>query len=117
MRFERAAPVLALLFLLAACSSRRDEELIAVKSARSVAAEWAAVEQLAARSRLTSVYAAQIREQARDELKSDRQSLHDPNAPAAREVDAIRNAASPSAARLRAAARTLDEAGKSLEIQ
>jgi hypothetical protein len=106
-----ALPVLlTTLVLLAACSSQQDKELAAVKSAHSVTAEWAMIERLAAERKTTSVYAGEMRDQARDELKSERKSLR---GPAAEAVDAAQR--SPSAAPLAAAAQRLDQAEKQLE--
>ena len=106
-----ASPVLlATLALLAACSSQQDEQLAAVKSAHSVTAEWAAVERLAERSRVTNVYVGEMRDQAREQLQLERKSLP---GPAAQMVDEAQRA--PSADTLAAAAHKLDAEEKKLE--
>jgi hypothetical protein len=102
------------LALLTGCTSQRKEELKTVKSAHSVVAEWAAVEHLAAQRKLTPAYAGEMRDMAKDELRTDRRSLRDPAAPAARAIDSVMARPAPSAAALAAAARTLDKAEKSL---
>ena len=60
---------------LVACSSQSDKKLEAVKSARSVMAEWALVEQQAAHGRAQATDVDQMRQLARDELKTDAKSL------------------------------------------
>jgi hypothetical protein len=117
MRLAYSVPALIVLAVLAGCTSQRKEELATVKGAHSVTAEWAAVEHLATRKKLMPVYAREMRAMAKDELRSDRRSLRDPAAPAARAIDAVRARPAPSAAALAAAARTLDQAGKSLEAR
>jgi len=62
--------LIASVIALAACSSQADKQLEAVKSARSVLAEWALVEQQAAEGRAPATYAEQMRKIARDELKT-----------------------------------------------
>ena len=68
-------PLLLLPAALAACSSQADRELEAVKSARSVIAEWALVEEQASKGRAQNTYVAQMRQLARDQLKMDRKEL------------------------------------------
>lgn len=113
-----ASPVpLAVIALLAACSSQQDEVLAAVKGAHSVTAEWAATERLAARSQVTETYRREIGDMARGQLESDRRVLENPNDPAARAIDAVRRDPAPSAASLAAAAQALDKAEKQLEAR
>jgi hypothetical protein len=66
---------LSIALALAACASQSDKQLIAVKSARSVIAEWALVEQQAAKGRAQTTYIEQMRQMARDELKTDATAL------------------------------------------
>ena len=97
----------ALLFLLlASCSSSSDQELIALKHAHSIVAEWAMVARLADERRVTQIYAAEMANDARTQLASAREELSDPNDPAARLIDGLTQAA-PDAARLAAAAGAL----------
>jgi hypothetical protein len=104
----RMAPLLMGL-ALAACSSQSDKQLMAVKSARSVLAEWSLVERQAAQGRAPTTYIEQMRQLAKDELKTDSGELsRQPEA--ARLLDALR-AGSPDAATLKQA----DDALKPLE--
>jgi len=98
--------VLLPLIFLSACSSS-DAELAALKSAHSIVAEWAAVARLADERRVTRIYAAEMTDDARTQLASARQELRDPNDPAARLIDGLA-ASAPDAARLAAAADTLN---------
>lgn len=70
----RVAPVL-IVAALTACSSQTDKQLEAVKSARSVLAEWTLVEEKADKGRAPSVYTEQMRQLAKDELKKDATEL------------------------------------------
>jgi len=67
--------LLFITFALTACASQADKQLKAVKSARSVLAEWALVEDQAAGGRAQAIYTDQMRELARDELKTDASEL------------------------------------------
>jgi len=108
----RLVPVLAV-FLTAACASQADRELEAVKSARSVFAEWALVEQQAAKGQTPATYAGQMRELARDQLKTAQEEL-------ARQPQAVGvindvSAGPPDAAALKQAAAALEPLEKRLE--
>jgi hypothetical protein len=100
------------LLLTGGCSSAKDQELAAAKGARSVLAEWSAVERLDGAGRLPSAYAGEMRDKAHEALLSDRKSIKD--AQAGRTVDAAINA--PSAAGLAAAGDRLDQAVNRLEV-
>jgi hypothetical protein len=100
------------LLLTSGCSSAKDEELAAAKSARSVLGEWSAVERLDGAGRLPSAYAGEMRDKAREALLSDRKSIKD--AQAGRTVDAAVNA--PSASSLAAAGARLEQAVDRLEV-
>ena len=67
--------LVSILAVLAACSSDADKQLEAVKSARSVIAEWALVEDQSSNDRAQETYVEQIRKLAKDQLKSDQTSL------------------------------------------
>jgi hypothetical protein len=66
----RAPPALLLsvLALLAGCGSAAQEQLQAVKSARSVLAEWAMVAALRAQGRVSATYAEEMARTAREQL-------------------------------------------------
>jgi hypothetical protein len=103
--FGRVA--LIALLLTGGCSSR-DEELAAAKGARSVLAEWSAVERLDVARRLPSAYAGVMRNKAREALATDRKSIR--HAEAGRTVDAVLDAASPGAPALAGAGARLQQA-------
>jgi hypothetical protein len=113
----RQGSITIMLLVLAGCSSQQDKELAAVKSAHSVTAEWAAVERLASTRKLPSVYAGEMRNEAREELRSERKALRDPAAPAAKTIDAVTAEPAPSAAFLAAAANQLKQAETQLEAR
>jgi predicted outer membrane protein len=81
----RRAALLCL--LLGGCGSAADQELVALKSAHSIVAEWAAVARLRADGRVTETYARAMADDARSQLASARRELKDPNDPAARLID------------------------------
>ena len=60
---------------LASCTSHSDKQLEAVKSVRSVLAEWALAEEQGARRREPSTYLDTMRKQAQDQLKTDAPQL------------------------------------------
>ena len=62
------AVALGMLLLLAACGKGPAVDLPTVKQMRTVAAEWAMVNELAQRGQLTSIYAEQMRQAARQQL-------------------------------------------------
>ncbi|MEA3033567.1 MAG: hypothetical protein QOH86_1583 [Sphingomonadales bacterium] len=102
------------LLLAGGCSSR-DEELAAAKGARSVLAEWSAVERLDGARRLPSAYAGVMRDKAREALASDRKSIKDPEA--GQTVDPDIDAATPGAPALAAAGGRLQKAVDRLEAR
>jgi hypothetical protein len=108
----RLAPLLAGA-ALAACSSQADRELEAVKSARSVLAEWALVEEQDGKGHTPSVYADQMREQAREELKTSQSELESQQQAAAL-IEQVRNG-SPDEGALQRADDALEPLEDSLE--
>jgi hypothetical protein len=103
------------LLLAGGCSSAKDEELAAAKGARSVLAEWSAVERLDGAHRLPAAYAEVMRDKARDALLSERKSIKD--AEAGRVVDTVMDAATPGAPALAAAGTRLQQAVDRLEVR
>jgi hypothetical protein len=104
------------LLLLAGCSNGAAADLQPVRQARSVAAEWALVNDRAARGRLSAAYTAGMRAAARDQIDSAAAALRMPRAPYAVEIEALR--AEPDDApsdRLRAHARRLKQFEAGLE--
>jgi hypothetical protein len=98
---------------LAACSSQSDKQLEAVKSARSVLAEWSLIERQAARGRAPATYVEQMRQLARDELKTDSGELSQ-RPGVTRLLDALRSG-SPDADTLERAGEALKPLEDSLE--
>jgi hypothetical protein len=110
----RARVVLILLAALSAgCASQSDHELEALKSARSVLAEWALVEEQAHRGQAPATYVEQMRQLARDQLKTAESELtREPQAAAL--VEELRSG-SPGAADLKRANTALEPLEKQLE--
>jgi hypothetical protein len=110
MRGRFAFPLLA---ALAACSAQTDKQLEAVKSARSVLAEWALVEVQAANGRAPANYVEQMRELARDQLRTAEAGLaQQPDAAAL--LEQLRSG-TPDAAALKQAGDALKPLEDSLE--
>jgi len=105
---------LVLVAALAACSSQADRQLEAVKSARSVLTEWALVEEQAAQGRAQSTYVEQMRQLARDELKTDARELA--QQPEAAQLLQHLQSGSPDAAALHRADSALEPLEKRLEV-
>jgi hypothetical protein len=103
------------LLMAGGCSSAKDEDLAAAKGARSVLAEWSAVERLDGARRLPSAYAGVMRDKSREALRSDRKSIKD--AEAGRTADSIVAAAAPGAPALAAAGTRLQHAVNRLEAR
>ena len=99
----RRAALLCL--LLGGCASAADQQLVALKSAHSIVAEWAAAARLRADGRVTETYARAMADDARSQLASVRHELSDPNDPAIRLIDGLGPA--PDAARLAATGNAL----------
>jgi hypothetical protein len=70
----RLVPILVAV-LAAGCTSQTDRELEAVKSARSVLAEWALVEGQAGAGRTPATYLEQVRRQSRTQLETAQAEL------------------------------------------
>ena len=99
--------------LVGACSSQTDRALEAVKSARSVLSEWALVEQQAASGDTPATYADQMRQLARDQLKTAESELT--GQPEAASALQRARAGSPDAATLTGTAAALEPIEKHLE--
>ena len=109
---RRSASIL-IAALACGCSSQAERELEAVKSARSVLSEWALVEDQAASRRTPSNYTRQMRQMARDQLKTAESELAG-QPQAAAELAQMR-AGAPGAAALKNAAAALEPLEKQLE--
>lgn len=65
---------------LSGCAQGAQKDLPSIAEARSLAAEWALVNEQANEGKLTAIYARTMRESVRDQLTSISQSLSDPAA-------------------------------------
>ena len=80
---------LALFFLVAGCSQGPDADAPYISQARSLAAEWALINQQAAEGRLTDTYVKVMRQSIREQLKTTSSSLTVPGSRYAQEIDAL----------------------------
>ena len=96
---------LLLLLPLAGCSKGPEADLPYISQARSLAAEWALVNEQASEGKLTQTYVETMRNELRQELETSGKALTRPNSAYAREIDALLkqpDAASPASLRSRA---------------
>ena len=83
----RWVPCLAL--LVAACSKGPEADLQYIKQARSAAAEWALVNELAVQGKVTPAYVSSMHHWLRDGLQTSEQSLTEPDSPYGKEIRAL----------------------------
>jgi len=67
------------LFLLAGCSRGPQADLASIGEARSLVAEWALVNELAAKGQSNSIYTAAMHQQLRQQLQTAATSLKQPD--------------------------------------
>jgi hypothetical protein len=107
---------LLLLLLLAACSRGPEADLPYISQARSLAAEWALVNEQASEGKLTQTYVETMRKELRQELGTSAKALTRPQSAYAHEIDALlKQPGDASPADLREHARTLKTIEDSLE--
>jgi hypothetical protein len=75
--------------LLAGCSKGPEADLQYIKQARSLAAEWALVNEQASEGKLTATYVESMRQWLRDNLQTTAASLTQPGTPYAQEIQAL----------------------------
>jgi len=80
---------LLLALLLAACSKGPQADLSAIKEARSLAAEWALVNEQATQGKLTATYVDTMHQTLREQLETASAALTVPDAPYGQEIRAI----------------------------
>jgi hypothetical protein len=80
---------LLILLLLAGCSKGPQADLQYISEARSLAAEWAMVNDLAGRGQLTDVYVRSMHKWLRQQIETTKSSLTQPNSDYAREIAAL----------------------------
>jgi polyhydroxyalkanoate synthesis regulator phasin len=75
--------------LLAACSKGPQADLASIGEARSLAAEWALVNDLALKGQVSATYAQTMRQQLRGQLQTTASSLSQPDSTYGREIQAL----------------------------
>jgi Tfp pilus assembly protein PilP len=109
-------PALMALLLVAACTKGPEADLQYISEARSLAAEWAMVNEQAAQGKLTGTYVATMRQSVREQLRTASQSLSQPNSRYGEEIAALLDQPDDSAPEeLRAHADKLKQIEDSLE--
>jgi len=109
-------PVLSLVLLLAACSKGPEADLPSIGEARSLAAEWALVNEQADEGHVTPTYARTMRESVREQLQTTAKSLTQPQSDYGQEIASLlREPATASPAALSAHASKLKHIEDSLE--
>jgi hypothetical protein len=102
--------------MLAACSKGPEADLPYVGQARSLAAEWALVNQLAGQGKLTRNYVETMRKSVREQLQTAATSLTDPRSTYGQEISAtLREPDDARPGQLRAHAARLKQIEDSLE--
>jgi len=80
---------LLLALLIAGCSKGPQADLPYISSARSLAAEWALVNEQASEGKLTGAYVQSMRQSIREQLQTNAKSLTQPQSPYAAEIAAL----------------------------
>jgi len=107
---------LPLMLLLTACSNGAEADLQYIAQARSLAAEWAMVNERAAQGKLTQAYVDSMHRQLRQQLQAASTSLTRPSSAYAAEIAAVLRARDDAApAQLRAHAERLKQVEDNLE--
>ena len=78
-----------LALLLAGCSKGPQADLPYISEARSLAAEWALVNEQAAHNKLTANYTDTLRDSFREQLRTTSESLTQPDSAYGQEINAI----------------------------
>jgi hypothetical protein len=81
--------LLILFTLLAACRSSHDDDLQYVKQVRSIAAEWALVNEQASAGQVTSIYVRSMHRWLHDGLETASRSLSQPRSRYGAELQAL----------------------------
>lgn len=108
--------LLLLLVVLAGCSKGPEADLQYIAEARSLAAEWALVNEQAAKGKLTGAYVSAMRQSLREQARATSEALTGADTPYARIMQTI--AAEPADAsphELRAQSGRLERIENSLE--
>ena len=81
--------LLFLVLALASCSKGPETDLPYISAARSLAAEWAMVNEQASEGHLTRAYVETMRAMVREQLQTASKSLTDPKSPYGDEISAL----------------------------
>ena len=81
--------LLLCMLMLGACSKGPQADLQYVSKARSLAAEWALVNELAAKGQLTDAYVSSMHKSLREQVQTATKALTEPDAPYAKAMQAI----------------------------
>lgn len=81
--------LIPLVLLLAGCSKGAQADLTYIGEARSLAAEWALVNDQASKGHLTQNYVRTMRQSVREQLQTTGKSLTQPNSDYGREIAAL----------------------------
>jgi hypothetical protein len=80
---------LAIVLLITGCSKGPEADLPSISTARSLAAEWAMVNEQAASGHLTATYVSTMRTSVRQHLQTTLSALTQPSSPYGDEVRAL----------------------------
>jgi hypothetical protein len=75
--------------LLAGCSKAPDADAPSIAEARSLAAEWALVNEQASQGKLTATYTQVMRQDLREQLQTTAKSLTEPNSRYGQDIRAL----------------------------
>ncbi len=81
--------LLLCLSVLAACSKGPQADLEYISKARSLAAEWALINELDAKGQLTHAYVSAMHKSLREQAQTAADALTEPNAAYAKDMEAI----------------------------
>ena len=81
--------LLLLVLALASCSKGAEADLPYIGEARSLAAEWALVNEQSSQGKLTPTYTQVMRKDLREQLQTASKSLGQPNSPYGHAIDAL----------------------------
>ena len=81
--------LLLCLLMLGACSKGPQADLQYISKARSLAAEWALVNELAAKGQLTDAYVSSMHKSLREQIETAQKAMTEPDASYASDMKAI----------------------------
>ena len=81
--------ILLSVLLLAACSKGPQADLPYISQARSLAAEWALVNEQSSQGKLTDAYVRTMRQSVREQLETSKKALTDPQSDYGQQIAAI----------------------------